>query len=73
MELFYADSSRPIRDFGFTDTIFADDLNSFKGYAKSIVDKYIVQEMHKCQKVLSYVGECKWSGIRSSERIFRNY
>ena len=38
------------------DTIFADDLNSFKGYAKNIGDDYILKEMKACQVALHRWG-----------------
>ena len=34
--IFYADCKRPVRAKTFTETVFADDLNCFKGYPKAI-------------------------------------
>ena len=47
--VFYADARRPVVKKHFTETIFADDLNCFKNYARSIGEDYIFKEMKLCQ------------------------
>lgn len=55
--IFYADCSKPVRAKGFTETIFADDLNCFRAYAKSIGDAYIIQQLKNCQREVHVWGK----------------
>ena len=41
--IFYSDVRLPVRKRHFTETIFADDLNCFKKYARTIGDNYIMK------------------------------
>jgi len=54
---FFADASRAISQHGFTDIAFADDLNCFKIFDKTIGNDYITAQTTKCQKELHAWGE----------------
>ena len=47
--IFYADVCRPVRKHHFVESIFADDLISFRPYMRGIGEEYIMQEMVKVQ------------------------
>ena len=48
--IFYADCVRPVQKKGFTESIFADDLNCFKSFARGIGPSYVLRQMQDCQK-----------------------
>ena len=48
--IFYADCVRPVQKKGFTESIFADDLNCFKTFARGIGPSYILRQLQECQK-----------------------
>ena len=47
--LFYANSVRPVEKKGFTESIFADDLNCFKNFHRSIGPDYVLRQIRECQ------------------------
>ena len=47
--LFYADGVRPVEKKGFTESIFADDLNCFKNFHRSIGPDYVLRQIQECQ------------------------
>ena len=50
MEYFYADSARPVQKKTFTESIFAEDLNCFKNFARNIGNEYVLRQIQGCQK-----------------------
>ena len=55
--IFYSDVRHPVRKRFFTETIFADDLNCFKNYARTIGDNYIMKQMKLCQEEVHQWGK----------------
>ena len=55
--IFYADSNKPIRDSGFTDTTFADDLNAWKQFEAPTPKQQMLEAMTNCQKELHAWGK----------------
>ena len=55
--LFFADAQRPIRDSGFSDIIFADDLNAYREYASDVDNEDIMAACDVCQEKLHRWGE----------------
>ena len=53
---FFADAAIPIQDADFTESMFADDLNAFRGFPKDFDNNYLKTEMEKCQNKLHYWG-----------------
>ena len=49
---FFADVSEAIRSQGFTEIVFADDLNALKGYDGKTESSVILDEMSECQEQL---------------------
>ena len=54
--LFFADASHSVRKIGFTEVIFADDLNCFKKFDATINNDEIIGELQQCQKELHSWG-----------------
>ena len=54
--LFYAGCKRPVEKKAFTESVFADDLNCFRKYHKSIGQTYILKELSGCQRELHQWG-----------------
>ena len=61
--IFYVDCSKPVRGKGFTETIFVDDFNCFRAYAKSIGGAYIIQQLKNCHREVHVWG--KTNGVES--------
>ena len=55
--VFYKDARRPVQDAGFTETVFADDLNSYKGFSVSVKDEVVLAEGRRCQENLHNWGK----------------
>ena len=53
---FYADSSAAIRQAGFSEIVFADDLNAFKEYPSSTPLSQLQRDMGECQASLHQWG-----------------
>ena len=47
--LFYADVRTPVRNLVFTESVFADDLNSFKLYHADLDDETVFTDLQACQ------------------------
>ena len=54
--LHYADARHAVRQSGFDELVFADDLNAFKGFSKDVADEEIFNEMAVCQNNLHAWG-----------------
>jgi len=50
--VYYADASDAVLSKGFTETVFADDLNCFRNLGGSIGDDFIFKQIHDCQSCL---------------------
>ena len=61
---FYADSRRPIRNSGFVEIIFADDLNAWKKFSAGSAHDTMMTAMAGCQRELH-----KWGGPTRSASI----
>ena len=49
---YYADAKHAIHDANFIESIFADDLNAFRGFKTTISDDQIRKELKECQRLL---------------------
>ena len=54
---FYGDSSKAIRKHGFTEVVYADDLNAFKAFENTVEDSKIWSDMNDCQQELHRWGD----------------
>lgn len=54
--IFYASSARPVQQMGFTESIFADDLNCFKNYSRAIGKDYVLHQIQGCQEEVHQWG-----------------
>ena len=50
--MFYEDAARPVKEAGFTEAVFADDLNAYKEVARELAKTEAVEEALYCQKKL---------------------
>ena len=53
---FFADARFAIQDANFIETIFADDLNAFRGFPTALNNDHVMKSMAKCQKSLHSWG-----------------
>ena len=53
---FYEDARRAVNAEGFTETVFADDLNCYKAFASSFSNDTITSELRSCQESLHQWG-----------------
>eukprot|EP00746_Dinoflagellata_sp_MGD_P124290 gnl/MRDRNA2_/MRDRNA2_58876_c0_seq1.p1 gnl/MRDRNA2_/MRDRNA2_58876_c0~~gnl/MRDRNA2_/MRDRNA2_58876_c0_seq1.p1 ORF type:complete len:133 (+),score=30.30 gnl/MRDRNA2_/MRDRNA2_58876_c0_seq1:23-400(+) len=53
---FYKDALKPVRDTGFTEAVFADDLNAYKSFAVTTKDEVALEEGKRCQEKLHEWG-----------------
>jgi len=54
---FFGDSCGAIRSTGFSEVVYADDLNAFKAFCKSISNVHIMRELLACQRELHKWGQ----------------
>ena len=54
---FFEDARRPVSESGFSDLLFADDLNSFKTFNKHVSHDDIYKALKLCQKSLHGWGD----------------
>ena len=54
--IFHADFARSVQKKTFTESIFANDLNCFKNFAKVIGREYILRQIQDCQKKVHVWG-----------------
>ena len=50
--LFYEDAALPVKEAGFTEAVFADDLNAFKEVAREMANEEALETAKTCQKKL---------------------
>ena len=55
----YADSCVPLRENGFTEVLYADDLNGYREYERSVDDHVLLASARKCQRDLHSWGGTK--------------
>ena len=53
----YEDSRLPLVQQNFTDVVYADDLNGFKEYDRSVPDGTLLDDAKKCQEELHTWGQ----------------
>ena len=49
---FFGDAKKPVRDAGFTEVVFADDLNAFKAFDLATSNEEVLTVAKNCQKNL---------------------
>ena len=49
---FYKDALQPVKDAGFTEAVFADDLNAHKVFSVTVKDAEVLAEGKRCQEKL---------------------
>ena len=49
---FYEDARRPIRDAGFTESVYADDANAQKSFSVTVANEQVLAEGRNCQRKL---------------------
>ena len=54
--LFYADAEKPVKEAGFTEVVFADDLNAFREVAADLDNEAALAEARQCQRRLHEWG-----------------
>ena len=50
--VYYEDAAKPVTESGFTEVVFADDLNAFKEVPAKTPNEEALQEAKDCQKKL---------------------
>ena len=54
--IFYADSATALQKHGYTEIIYADDLNGFKKYSRQVPDATLLEEGKSTQQSLHAWG-----------------
>ena len=54
--VFYQDARKPVRDAGFTEEVYADDLNAYKSFPLSVANSTALKEGKNCQAKLHKWG-----------------
>ena len=49
---FYRDAKRPVHDAGFTEEVYADDLNAYKSFPLTVSNEVVLEEGRNCQSKL---------------------
>ena len=68
--IYFEDAQHAVRKMHFIETIFADDLNCFKSFDRSIVDTKIYEDLHSCQNGLHKCGEANQVTFDGSKESF---
>ena len=56
--LMYEDARKPIQNCGFTEIVYADDLNAYRAFKRSISNAEVLAQMDVCQSELHCWGGC---------------
>ena len=67
---FYEDARRPVREAGFTELVFADDLNAHKSFATTVANDQVLAEGLRCQEKLHTWGRANQVCFDSSKESF---
>ena len=67
---FYEDARRPVREAGFTELVFADDLNAHKSFATTVANDQVLAEGRRCQEKLHTWGRANQVCFDSSKESF---
>ena len=68
--VFFADAARPVAENGFSEAVFADDLNCFKVYDQVTSNCQIAQALSKCQNDVHKWGEANQVSFEPSKESF---
>ena len=68
--VFYEDSAKPVKDAGFTEVVFADDLNAFKEYDAAADNAEALAEARTCQTKLHTWGKANQVSFESTKESF---
>ena len=55
---FYKDARQAVRDAGFVEEVYADDLNAYKAHPNSVKNEVLLEEGKLCQKKLHSLFDC---------------
>ena len=56
MERIFKDARDAIEASGYTETVFADDMNAFKNYDSECTDATIMEDLQNCQFFFAPMG-----------------
>ena len=68
--LFYEDAAKPVRDKGFTEVVYADDLNAYKEVAADVPNTKALEEAGECQEALHTWGRANQVAFDSGKESF---
>ena len=55
--VFYEDAAQPVQENGFTEIVYADDLNAFKEVLEEMANEDALEEARLCQRALHTWGK----------------
>ena len=68
--VFYKDAQKPVRDAGFTEEVYADDLNAHKSFPVTVPNETVLAEGRRCQEKLHEWGRANQVGFDPSKESF---
>ena len=68
--MFYEDAAKPVKESGFTEVVFADDLNAFTEILPETTNEEALQEARHCQAALHAWGRANQVAFDASKESF---